>query len=329
MTKKYKFGILGTGWIARKMANAFKHVDGATLYAVASRNQQSANSFAKEFKIEKAYGSYEAMLADPEVDVVYVATPHNLHHQNTLLCLDYGKHVLCEKPFAVNGREAREMIDKARAKKLFLMEAMWSRFLPHIIKAKEIVESGQLGKIKLLTADFCSKFDFNPNNRWFNLDLVGGSLLDIGIYPVFLALYIMGKPQRLSALAGIGQTGVDYNCSMTFGYPDESIAVLHSSTIVSSGVNAAIYGENGSIVFDNWWFCPANFKVIDNKGKTKKYKIKSVGNGYNYEVDEVIRCLNNGQTQSENMSWQASLDLIDILDEIRKQGKIVYPNHDK
>ena len=184
MTKRYKFGILGTGWIARKMANAFKHVDGATLYAVASRNQQSANSFAKEFKIEKAYGSYEAMLADPEVDVVYVATPHNLHHQNTLLCLDYGKHVLCEKPFAVNGREAREMIDKARAKKLFLMEAMWSRFLPHIIKAKEIVESGQLGKIKLLTADFCSKFVFNPNNRWFNLDLVGGSLLDIGIYPV-------------------------------------------------------------------------------------------------------------------------------------------------
>ena len=328
MGRKYKFGILGTGEIARRMATAFKNVEGATLYAVASRNQQSANLFAKECGVEKAYGSYEAMLSDPEVDVVYVATPHHLHHSNTLMCLEHGKHVLCEKPFAVNGREVREMIEKAREKKLFLMEAMWTRFLPQIIKAREIIESGQLGKSKLLTADFCLKFDFDPKGRQFNIDLIGGSLLDIGIYPIFLAMYMMGNPQRISSLAGIGETGVDYNCSMTFGYPDESMAVLYSSTVASTGIKASIYCENGSIVFDNWWFLPLNFKVIDNAGIETPYTFDFVGNGYNYEVDEVVRCLNKGQIESEKMSWQFSLDLIDTLDKIRKDCNIVYPKHD-
>lgn len=328
MTINYKFGILGTGWIAGKMAEAFAHVRGASLYAVASRSRNTADAFARKHGIEKAYEGYEVLLADPDVDVVYVATPHNLHHQNTMMSLEYGKHVLCEKPFAVNGREVREMIDKAREKNLFLMEALWSRFLPHIIKAKELVKGGRIGKINLLTADFCMMPEFNPGSRLFNKELIGGSLLDIGIYPVFLAMYMMGTPERISAMAGIGQTGVDYNCSMTFGYSDDSLAVMHSSMQSISGAHAIIHGEKGLIVFNNWWFVPGNFEVSDSDGNKQPYAFECVGNGYNYEADEVVRCLNAGKTESEIMSWQESLDLIDTLDAIRQQCNIVYPGHD-
>lgn len=329
MEKKYKFGILGTGRMAGKMAEAFPFVAGATIGAVASRSQKSADRFAQQYGIGKAYNSYEAMMADPDIDVVFVATPHNLHHQNTLMSLNAGKHVLCEKPFAVNGREVREMIDMAREKNLFLMEALWSRFLPNIIKAKEIVESGKIGKIKLLKSHFYIKPDFNPQGRLFNKELIGGSLMDLGIYPVFLAMYLMGKPQRIASLAGIGATGVDFSCSMTFGYPDEAMAVLHSSLICSAGTSAVVEGEKGTIIFDNWWHTPTNFSVVDGDGNITPYTFEFAGNGYNYELEEVVRCLNNRQTESNIMSWQTSLELIDTLDVVRKQCQIVYPGHDE
>ncbi|HEY1406056.1 MAG TPA: Gfo/Idh/MocA family oxidoreductase, partial [Spirochaetota bacterium] len=179
--KKYNWGILGPGWIAGKMAEAMPFVPNANLYAVASRTKAKADDFAGVYSIPKSYGSYEELVKDPDVDVVYVATPHNMHYEHALLALEHGKNVLCEKPFAVNGREVREMIAKAKEKNVFLMEALWSRFLPNVIKAKELVDSGAIGKVKLLDADFGLKVPFDPKHRLFNKELIGGSLLDLGI----------------------------------------------------------------------------------------------------------------------------------------------------
>jgi len=326
--KTYHWGVLGTGFIAQKMADALPLVPNSKLYAIASRNKETADSFARQYKIEKSFGSYEELVNDPSVDIVYVATPHNLHYENTMMALEHGKHVLCEKPFAVNGREVRGMIAKAKEKNLFLMEALWSRFLPNVIKAKEIIGSGQIGKVRLLEADFGLNRPFDPQNRLFNKQLIGGSLLDLGIYPLFLALFLLGKPKSMKALAGMGQTDVDYNCSFTLGYDDNTIAVLHSSLVAQTEVVATIYGEKGKIVFDRWWFTPVPIHLFNTDGEEIPVTLRFEGNGYNYEATEVVKCLSNGKPQSDLMSWENSLLLIDMLDAIRNEIGLVYPGHD-
>ena len=326
--KTYNWGILGTGWIADKMTNALPFVPNAKLYAVASRNKPTAEAYAKKHNIEKAYGSYLELVSDPAVDVVYVATPHNMHYENTILALEHGKNVLCEKPFAVNGRQVRGMLAKAKEKNVFLMEAMWSRFLPNVIKAKEIIDSGKIGKVQLLDCDFGLGLPFDPNHRLFNKELIGGSLLDLGIYPLFLSLYLLGKPKAIKAMASFGPTNVDDNCSFTLGYDDNCLAVLYSSSIAKTDVVATIYGEKGKIVFDKWWFTPVPIHVYNADGKEIPMKLDFIGNGYNYEAAEVIKCLENGKKQSDMMSWDDSLLLIDMLDAIRKEVGLVYPGHD-
>jgi predicted dehydrogenase len=326
--KTYNWGIIGTGFIARKMAEALPFVPQSRLYAIGSRKLHTANEFASHFKVEKAYGSYEELARDPNVDIVYIATPHNLHYENTIMCLDHGKHVLCEKPFAVNGHEVRRMISKAKEKNLFLMEALWTRFLPTLIKVKEIIEQGRIGRIILLKADFGINVPFDPNHRLFKKQLIGGSLLDLGIYPLFLSLLLLGKPKTIRAIAGIGETGVDYNCSFTLGYEKSTLAVMVSSAVAQTDIIASIYGEKGTILFDPWWFMPVPAKLITPEGKTIPIHETSEGNGYNYEAAELIRCLEMGKTQSELMSWDFSLLLIDTLDEIRKEIGLVYPVHD-
>ncbi len=232
----YNWGILGTGYIAHKMAEALSFVPQAKLYAVGSRNIQTALDFAGKFKVEKSYGSYEELVNDPDVDIVYIATPHNLHYENTIMSLENGKHVLCEKPFAVNGSEVQRMIETARKNNLFLMEALWTRFLPHLIRAKELVDTGVTGKIRLIKADFGINVPFNPLHRLYNKKLIGGSLLDLGIYPVFFSLLFLGKPEKITATAGIGSTDVDYNCSISFGYRDETLSVMYSSILAQTEI---------------------------------------------------------------------------------------------
>jgi len=322
--KHYNWGIIGTGFIARKMAEALLFVPHSKLYAVGSRNLNTAREFASQFRAEKAYGSYEELAADPDVDIVYIATPHNLHGENTIMCLDHGKHVLCEKPFAVNGLEVRNMIDKAGEKNRFLMEALWTRFLPGLIKAKEMIDEGQIGKIRLLKADFGINVPFDPGHRLFNKKLIGGSLLDLGIYPLFLALLMLGKPKTIKAIAGIGATGVDYNCSFTLGYEDETLAVLYSSAIAQTDITAAIYGDKGTIIFDTGWYMPVPVKMRAHDGRKITIPAESVGNGYNYEAAEVIQCLEMEKIQSDLMSWDFSLLLIDTLDAIRREIGLVY-----
>jgi predicted dehydrogenase len=322
--KTYNWGILGTGFIAGKMAEAMAWVPQSKLYAVGSRKIMKARKFASQYSIEKSFGSYEELVNDPEVDIVYVATPHNLHFENTLMSLNHGKHVLCEKPFAVNRREVLGMINKAKETNRFLMEALWTRFLPGLIKAKEMIDAGRIGKIRLLKADFGINVPFDPNHRLYNRQLIGGSLLDLGIYPLFLSLLLLGKPKTIKAAAGIGATGVDYNCSFALGYENETLAVMYSSAVAKTDISAVIYGEKGTIIFDNWWYMPVPVKMITPEGREIPIPAESVGNGYNYEAAELIRCLEQGKTQSDLMSWDFSLLLIDTLDAIRKEIGLVY-----
>ncbi len=326
--KKIKWGILGTGIIANLFAAGLKDAYNAEPYAVGSRSLEKAENFAKKFNFKKAYGSYDEAASDPEADILYIATPHNLHFENTLMCLGYNKHVLCEKPFGINGREAREMIAEAQKKKLFLMEAMWSRFLPNLLKAKEIVESGAIGKVKLITAYFGLKSDHTPQQRHFNKALGGGALLDIGIYPVFLSLFILGKPDSFTAIAGIGPTGVDNTISMTFKYGPDVLSVMYSTLISNPDTVAEIHGEKGKIIFDKWWFTPVNIKLTDGDGNESKVPLEFKGNGYNYEAEEAGECILSGKIQSSKMSWKESLQLIDMMDAVRKVCGIVYPGHD-
>lgn len=325
---KIKWGILGTGWIAHKFADGLKVVEDSETYAIGSRSFDTAKKFAYEYSVPKVYGSYEELARDPDVDVIYVATPHNLHLENTLLCLDNGKHVLCEKPFAVNGKEVRKMIERAKEKNLFLMEALWSKFLPNLIKAKQIVDSGQIGKVKLLTASFSVKSPHPLEQRSFNKDLCGGALLDIGIYNIFLSLFLMGKPQSMKSMATIGVTDVDFTISSIFKYADESLFVHYSSFIAGTDVVAEVHGVTGKIVFEHLWFCPGNLKIVRPNGDVEPITLQFKGNGYNYEAEEVVKCLKAGKKQSDVMSFDDSLELIDMLDSIRKETGIIYPKHD-
>ncbi|MGB7784631.1 MAG: Gfo/Idh/MocA family oxidoreductase, partial [Salinimicrobium sp.] len=213
-SREIKWGIIGPGQIARKFARSLQEVDDAQLYAVASRTLERAEAFAEETGAAKAFGSYEEMLMDAEVDVVYIATPHVFHKEHTLLSLKHGKPVLCEKPFAINRAQVKEMISNAKEKRVFLMEAMWTPFLPHIIYLREVLSSGKYGKVKRLTADFGFAAAFDKNGRLFKKSLGGGSLLDIGIYPIFLALHTLGKPEKISAKAQMSSTNVDEVCEV-------------------------------------------------------------------------------------------------------------------
>jgi predicted dehydrogenase len=326
--KKTKWGILSTGWIAHKFATALQAADNSELYAVGSRTIGVAKKFAGEFHISKAYGSYEELVNDPAVDVVYIGTPHNLHVENTLLALDHHKHVLCEKPLGVNRTEVLQMIEKAKEKNLFLMEALWSRFLPNIIKTKELIDSGEIGDVKLMTAFFSIQSDHGPEHRHYNIDLCGGTILDTGIYNIFLSLLLLGKPKSISAIAGLSEQGGDNSCSYTFKYEKDTLSVMYSSFLADPAVVAEIHGTKGKIVLDHLWFCPGKVRLIYRDGKEKIFEFDFKSNGYEYEADETVKCILAGKTQSDLWSWNDSIQLITVMDSIRKECGIVYPKHD-
>ncbi len=327
-SKKIKWGILSTGRIAHTFATALQVVPDSELYAVGSRNIETALKFASEFSIPKAYGSYEELVNDPEIDVIYIGTPHNLHLENTLLALNHNKHVLCEKPMGVNHREESIMIEKAKEKNLFLMEALWSRFLPNIIKTKELISSGEIGEVKLLTAFFSIKSENGPEHRHFNIDLCGGSILDIGIYNIFLSLLLLGEPKSFSAIAGLSAQGVDNSCSYTFQYDKDTLSVMYSSFLAKASVIAEIHGTKGKIQLDHLWFCPGNVKLINHDGSEKIFEFEVKGNGYEYEAEEATKCILSGKKHSDLWSWNDSLQLVGMMDSIRKECGVVYPGHD-
>ncbi len=328
MKKEFNWGIIGTGGIAHKFATALQVLPQAKIHAVASRSLEKAQSFAGEFGVLHAYGSYEKLMENKELDVVYIATPHNLHCENTLMCLEQKIPVLCEKPFAINSSEVDKMIKAASENKVFLMEAMWTRFLPHIFTTLNLIREGRIGAIKLLRADFGIQIPWDPKHRVFNPELGGGSLLDVGIYPAFLSLLLFGMPEKIEATATLGKTNVDESCGMLFHYADGQIASLFSSVVARTGVEAEIIGEHGRILIHKEFFLPTSLTLILNDGTTEKINPDYIGNGMNYEAAEVMKCLEEEKLESSLMSFDMSRKLISLLDQIRKKCGVVYPDHD-
>ncbi len=322
----FNWGIIGPGRIAHKFAKDLQRLPNAKLHAVASRDYERAKNFATAYDIPYIYGSYEAMLAEcPDLDVIYVATPHVGHLAATLLCLERGVAVLCEKPLAMNAQEVEMMVACAKKNQTFLMEAMWSRFLPTILKVLKIIELGTIGAIKTVQSDFGFYTDFNPENRIFNKNLGGGSLLDVGIYPIFLSYLLLGKPKNILAKATFTTTGVDETMAAIFSYDHHQMAIIHSSVIGKTPTEGFIYGEKGMIHLQGRFHEPnAGFllKVYDEYEKFYPFDWES--GGYDYEATEVMRCLAEKRTESNLWSWQNSLDLMQILDWVRKEIGLEY-----
>jgi predicted dehydrogenase len=329
--KKYNWAILGCGKIARKFSSDLKLLPNAKLYAAASRDLANARGFAQEFGFEKAYGSYEEMVSDPAVDVVYVATPHSCHHDHAILCLNHKKAVLCEKAFALNLSEAKEMVETAKRNNVFLMEAFWTKFLPSYNKAIGIVNSGELGALKMVCSDFAFKAPFDPANRMYNLGLGGGSLLDIGIYPVFAALDSFGKPDRIKVFADFAPTGSEESISMVFKYNSGQMASLTSSFAAYSPVAAEFLCEKGYVRLNRHWHIPTTisvFKSGTDEEELLDYTDKD-GFGYEFEAAHVMENLDAGKMESDVLPLSFSLDLMETLDRIRHDVGAYFPGRDK
>ncbi|MFN8258467.1 MAG: Gfo/Idh/MocA family oxidoreductase [Bacteroidales bacterium] len=320
MERPINWGIIGTGKIANKFALALKHVPGSCMKAVASREKTKAELFASQHNIEKSYGSYLELAEDKKVEVVYVATPHVFHFENTMMCLHNNKAVLCEKPFAMNLNEVTQMVELARQKNLFLMEALWTRFFPGTLRILEIVNSGAIGDIKYIRSDFGFKGIFDPDGRLFNKALGGGSLLDIGIYPVFISLLLLGVPDEVSSEAIIGPTNVDESVSMVFKYNNGSLASLSSTFMANTPIETDICGTLGMIRIPKPWFMSRGFSLILNDGTKEDFNREFICNGYEYEAIEVNNCLRLGKTESSLMTHDFSLKLIGLLDKVREQS---------
>ncbi len=325
MADPIRWGILSTGKIAGKFAEGLSVLPDAELAAVGSRTADAAHAFADRFNISRRHASYEDLANDPEVDAIYVATPHSLHRENSLLCLDAGRAVLCEKPFAINRREAEEVVAAAREKGIFLMEAMWTRFLPIMGRVREWLADGAIGEARMVTADFGYRSDVNPEGRLFNPNLGGGALLDIGVYTVsFASMVFGGSPSQVSGLADIGETGVDEQAGVVLGYPRGQLAVLSCAVRTRTPHAAQIFGTDGSIrIHPPFWH--ATTATLTTGGSEETLKLPYKGNGYNCEAAEVMRCLREGKRESDTMPLDETLSVMETLDRIRAQWGLKYP----
>ena len=325
MTKVFRWGILGPGNIAAKFATGVAALADQEVVAVGSRTQASADRFADRFSIRRRHTGYEALAADPEVDAIYVATPHNFHREHTILALRHGKHVLCEKPFAINAAEAQEMVDVAREAGLFLMEAMWSRFLPIIVEARRLIADGAIGAVQMIQADFGFRASFNPASRLFDPALGGGALLDVGVYPVSLATLLLGEPDRIAAVAALGATGIDENTGMLLGYPGGEVALLATTVRASTLQEAIILGSAGSIrLHSPWWV--GNTLTLQRAGDDAEVVVRPfIANGYSHEAMEVADCVRAGRLESKTMPLNESLLVMRIMDAVRAQLGMKYP----
>ena len=323
--KNIRWSILAPGGIANKFAHDLKLINGITLRAVGSRSYERASSFAKQYGFEKAYGSYEELVKDPETDVIYIASPHTHHFEHTMLCLEHDKHVICEKPFAMSKKQAIQMIELARKRNLFLMEGLWTRFLPSFVKCKKMAEEGIIGDLKVILASFGFRVKYDEQHRAFNMKLGGGTVLDIGIYNLFLAYCIFGKPDKIQAIAQKSPTGSDLSCSVQLNYLSGKMVSLFSSFDVLATNTAEIIGEKGTLRLNKLWIVPTSITLVNEQGKEKLIKVSSRGNGFYYIANEVIRCLNEGLLESPLWSLQDTINLSEIMDEILSQLHISYP----
>jgi len=317
-------GVVGPGSIATGFADAVRQTDGGTIVAVASRAIERAEAFGDRFAIPTRYGDYGSLAADPDVDVVYVATPQSCHEPDTLQLLRGGKHVLCEKPFALNARQATRMVAEARRRGLFLMEAIWSRYLPAYRSLVDVIAEGRIGEPLLVEGDFGFRRPLEPDHRLFNVALGGGALLDLGIYPIQLCSLVLGSPEHVVADGVVGVTGVDEVIAALLHYPGAKMGVAKAAIRVGMSCTARISGTEGWIDLPMLMHCP-NFLTVTTSTGAQRIDGTYEGNGLRFEIEEVHRCLAEGLLESPIMPLDETLDLAATLDAIRAQVGVVYP----
>ena len=320
----FKWGILGPGGIAKAFAEDLKLLQGHSIAAVGSRSISNAQSFADTYG-GSAYGSYEDLVADSQVDAIYVATPHPAHKDNVILALNAGKPVLCEKPFSVNAIDAQQMVDAATKNNVALMEAMWARFLPHYAKVREIVASGVLGPILTIHADHGQRLADRNIPRLVEPELAGGALLDLGIYPVSFAHMILGNPTSVTSSAVLTEKGVDAQTSMIFDYADGAQAVLNTTMIEQTPCRAVVAGLNGWLEIDRTFYNPASMRVVLNDGTITEYPNTYQGHGLREQADVFKQLVLSGAKQSEILNWKDTVDIMKTLDTVRAQIGLKYP----
>lgn len=319
MSRIFKWGIIGAGNIAGSFAEGLSVLPNAACYAIASRDAKKAADFAQKHGCSRAYSSYEEMLEDPDVEIVYVATPNNVHYTHTMMALEAGKHVLCEKPFAITCSQAMTMMRTAREKNLFLMEALWSRFLPSVLETKRRIDSGEIGNPLLLQAEFGIHPPYNPNSRLFDPKLGGGSIPDIGIYPIFLALYLFGDPLAVEVSSVAAPTGVDMTTTIVMKHKEGRMSVLTSSFAFDLESDAKITGDAGRLRLRRMFHIPTTLGVRHKVDELEsEIPVSMEGNGYNYEAQEVMRCVSEGKIESDQWSHQNTLRLLGIVEQAAK-----------
>lgn len=320
-----RWGIIGTGTIAQAFAADFAHAKTGTLRAVASRSKEAADAFAERYDIELSMVDYYSLINSHEVDVIYVAVPHSLHFELTKACIKAGKHVLCEKPFTLNEAQAQELFELAAQHEVFVMEAMWTRFNPALEQAIEWVEEGEIGLLQSVQASFCFNATSQSEGRLFNKDLGGGALLDVGIYPIFLAQLFFGKPDFIQNQAVVGDTDVDVFEQLLLGWESGQLASLEASIISQQPNRAVLSGSDGYIEFGQEWYQTKTLTLVKNGGAEHAIEFDFPGLGYQFEVEEVNRCLQEGLLQSPNHCWEDTLNLLATMDEVRQDIGVYYP----
>ncbi len=320
--KTIRWGIIGLGHIAHKFSQDLETCEHATLYAVASRSQEKVNSFAKKYQVPNAYNSYELLVKNPAIDAVYIATPHSFHREHSILCLQHQKAVLCEKPFAMNVAEVQEMIEVAKENNTLLMEALWTYFLPHYQYVLMQLKNHVFGKVLKLEADFGFQPPYDVKSRVVNKKVGGGSLLDIGIYPVFAALSMLGIPKNIDANATFFENGADASCDITFHYGDAT-AYLRSTFLEETPTEAIVTCEKGVIRVNTRFHQPTTVTLIENN-KEQTLDFSSDRFGYNFEIEHFNQLLRDHKKQSDIMTFAFSKNLIEILDHIRQRINLIY-----
>ena len=320
MTAPLRWGIIGTGLIAKRFAADLSFTDECVVVAVGSRAQPTADEFGAQFGINNCYDSYEKLVADPDVDAVYVATPHPMHHANGMLALEHGKHVLIEKAFTMTGAEARELVATARSKNLFLMEAMWTRFLPHVIAIRELLAQGALGEVVSVSADHGQWFVQDPAFRLFAPELGGGALLDLGVYVVSWASMILGTPDRVTAMITPAFTGVDGQTSMIFGYDGGAQSILTCTSLAVSDISSSIVGKDARIEVEGRFYEPTSFTVVPRVGEPQRFEFEHQGRGLRHQAIEAARCIADGRTESTIMPLDETVSIMETMDKVLAFG---------
>ena len=324
-TTGLRWGILGPGGIAQAFANDLV-LSGLTLQAVGSRNAETASAFAEKFNVPNVHASYEDLVADPEVDVIYIATPHPFHAAQALLALDAGKHVLVEKPFTLNKPEAEAVVARARELGLVVLEAMWTRFLPHMARIREILADGTLGEIRSVVADHTQHLPSDPKHRLNALELGGGALLDLGIYPISFVNSIFGTPAQITAAATFRETGADVTVATVFTYDDDRIATTVSASNAHGPNVASVLGSEARIDIDAVWYTPTSFTVYNNADEVlETYTSNVIGRGMQFQAMELERLVAEGKLESDLLPPAETVAIMGTLDDIRRQIGLVYP----